>query len=381
MRVYFPESCPALEERLEKHVLRLKAGLASNPQIKLNVRSVLIGGSYGRGEGGVSLCDDGKEQFFEKIEYYVFCKSPGDESTVAFFLKEKREHGDALSAGADFHLLRRSDLGEVNHSMRFSDLVAGHHAIFGPEDFLADELGSLDQSKIKLEEASRLLWNLGSGVYFAKCRIEEEREARFIQKRHQRCLLGIGDALLCAKGKYHASLLKRLEWLMRGEAGDLPEKFEFLYQKAVRFELRPVFKAMKWGELRRENNEITDLWRRAFLQVESQRLNYEFPNQTRYAGYRGSLFPEVPKWKGVLCAMRDRVRHQACLKPVSDYPRAGLMRALNCLLDREDASTAARRALAFLPRVKEARGVSSSGDLTRPRDLEPIYSYWWQRYS
>jgi hypothetical protein len=75
--------------------------------------------------------------------------------------------------------------------------------------------------------------------------------------------------------------------------------------------------------------------------------------------------------KNLLLALRDQLKRGAHLRPLGDYPRASLMRALPCLLGLTQAGVA--EAGKFLP--------SCDGAATQPESWEAVYSKWWANYA
>ena len=234
--------------------------------------------------------------------------------------------------------------------MMIYDVAAGHVIVYGDEDYLTSRWPKPDPSNIPLIEASRLLWNRGTGLYFASCRIPDRLERRFVERNHAKFKLAAGDALLCAVGQYH--------WSFR-------ERQKRFYEEGVAFKLSPTDGALSWEELGVENEKLSTLWTKLFLQVESERLGVRFSDATAYVDGRERRSPEVPRWKAPMFAARDFLRYRKFVGPVWDYPRAGLFRSLLCLLSK-DLPLPAK----FLGKVNgDGRGA-----------FEKTYQFWWERY-
>ena len=178
----------------------------------------------------------------------------------------------------------------------------------------------------------------------------------------------MGDALLCIRNRYHGLVRERLKRYRNGEAGALSLEFSGRYEEAVDFKLDPVLRPLGWDALRESNEALCALWARVFLEVESRRLGADFESLAAYARYGGRLMPAFPRTRSWLIALRDRMRRGANLRPVSEYPRCALWRALACLLGGN-----AVEAGNYLPNVGDSP--------FEPESWLTVYETWWRRYS
>ncbi|MEZ5326312.1 MAG: hypothetical protein R3F19_14780 [Verrucomicrobiales bacterium] len=258
--------------------------------------------------------------------------------------------------------------------MMFYDLISGYEVIWGV-DFLRKFVGSIDATRISREEATRLLWNRASGLYFARCAIELGRDVSFIQRNHQKCALALGDAILATRGQYTSSVDERLNRFKSLAASD--PWIELLlpaYEDAVNFKKRPHINVMSWEMMLAENDALVDRWQSVFLELEASRLGCQFESLTAYANQPGRIFPRIPRWKALGIAFRDSLFHGACLRPIFDYPRGALIRALCHLLSHDSESSTAL--LKLIPGLRVY-----PDDPPSPHDWQPAYEDWWRRYS
>lgn len=364
---YFMQSHPQLASRLEVHFADLRGRIERDPALVANVEALVLGGGYGRGEGGVLVNADGSEELFNDLDYFLFAQDPQDAALRAAVRAMEADGTAQLGIDVDVKIERIAALPAPEDSMMIYDLAAGHVVVYGDADHLTNRWPQPDASRIPLIEVSRLLWNRGTGLYFAACRIGEadEGERRFVERNHAKFKLAAGDALLCAAGQYHWSFRER--WARFAE---LPED-EFgvrrIYEEGVAFKFSPRDGSLGWEELAEENRNLSELWAKLFLHVESQRLGLEFADAAAYVEGRERRSPEVPRWKAPLFAARDFLRYRRWVGPVWDYPRAGLFRSLFCLLSEDLPS----------PR-KFLRKAQLAGDGRAA--WEPTYKFWWERY-
>ena len=329
------------------------------------VEALVLGGGYGRGEGGALVDPDGDEHLFNDLDYFLFANDPADPALRALVHQIEVEGTAELGIDVDIKIERLGALPAPEDSMMIYDLAAGHVVVYGEPDFLTSRWPQPDPSHIPLIEAARLLWNRGSGLYFAACRIARHEDRRFVERNHAKFELAAGDALLCAAGEYHWSVRERRRRFAR--LGGDPFGIGEVYARGVEFKLSPAGGSLGWGELAEENARLSALWMRLFLHVESERLGVKFDDAASYVTGRERRSPEVPRWKAPMFALRDLLRYRRYVAPIWDYPRASLFRALCCLMSADLASPAK-----FLGR--------GDGGGEGAAAWEEVYSFWWERY-
>jgi hypothetical protein len=360
---FFLQAQPELELRLEAHFEDLRAQIRRDPAVAAKVEAVVLGGGYGRGEGGVLVDAAGRAELFNDLDYFLFTDHPDDEAVRAL-VGEIEERGTAeLGIDVDVKIERIDALPAPEDSMMIYDLAAGHVVVYGDPDYLQRRWPQPEASGIPLSEASRLLWNRGTGLYFASCRIAKREDRRFVERNHAKFKLAAGDALLCAGGRYHWSFRERHERFR--ELADDPFGVAEIYEEGARFKHAPRDGSLDWDELAEENRRLSKLWAQLFLHVESERLGVRFSDPASYVRGRERRSPEIPLWKAPMFAVRDFLRYRRWVGPVWDYPRAGLFRSLFCLLSDE------------LPGPERFIGKPAGAGRAA---WEPTYKFWWERY-
>src|SRR3954470_4636396 len=123
--------------------------------------AIVLGGGYGRGQGGVLRTENGDHPYND-LEFYIFLNGNRlwNEQKYKGLLHEL---GERLSSTDGLHVefkidsahrLRRSPI-----SMFSYDLVAAHRVIFGDEQIFQGCNDHLQSEKIPPWEAARLLFN------------------------------------------------------------------------------------------------------------------------------------------------------------------------------------------------------------------------------
>src|SRR5260221_784036 len=274
----------ALEAQLAATCSRVLSAIQSIvPARKL--QALVLGGGYGRGEGGVLKTLEGDKPYND-LEFYLFLRGNR--------LLNARKYGRALnqlseglSPLAALHVEFKIDsLQKLQHSsisMFSYDLVSAHRIILGSDDLFEQCQHHLNASRIPAVEATRLLFNRCTGLLLAREILERRmistEDADFVGRNLAKAKLALGDALLAVFGQYHWSCLERDQRLQRlGPSETMPSMARIRKHHAtgVAFKLHPtrIFKPM--DSFSEEHREISELASELWLWVESRRLKREF---------------------------------------------------------------------------------------------------------
>ena len=208
-----------------------------------HLRAVVLGGGYGRGEGGVLHAPSGS-RLYNDLDFFVFSEGAdaGDSARIDAALKELSVRwGEKLGIAADFGPVKNlSSLRRVAPTLMFQELLRGWKPVWGEAD-LRKWIPMLPAPELPYSEAVRLLLNRGMGLAFAGEYLKSGREdPDFIVRNMNKAVLGGGDALLIASGGYRWSAGERVpacaEYLR--EAG-LPSEYARMYENAFRWKREP----------------------------------------------------------------------------------------------------------------------------------------------
>ncbi len=362
---YFEGNHPELEARLESHFARVSSAFENQ-----GWRGALVlGGGYGRGEGGVMQGAQGMG-FSNDLDYFLFDEAPGATRLQSWCRHIEQTESAELGIDVEIKCLRAGSLGDPSRSMMFTDLVAGHVVVAGDGGFLERLRVGLDASRIEASEAARLLWNRGSGLFFSNCRMGRQGELAFVIRNHAKLKLSLGDAWLCLHGQYSPKCRERAARLA---AAQLPEALEGLRQwhaEGVAFKFQPFADGQTWPQLVAQSEQLVAAWGELYLLVEQHRLKRPLADFAQYLALP-RLLQHTSLATNLGLALRDRLQRGGGLRPPSDYPRAALMRALPCLLGLSSGGVA--QAGGFLPRPP--------GDTSQPQSWETMYTKWWAFYA
>ncbi len=329
-----------LEAHLARTCEKIAAGLRGLlPAGKLE--AVLLGGGYGRGEGGVLHTEHG-DRPYNDLEFYVCLRGNRH-------LNEKL-HGLALhvlgeiltpQAGVEveFKITSLRELATSPVSMFSYDLVSGHRWLVGREELLAGAAHHREADQIPLTEATRLLMNRCSGLLFARERLLRHDftpgDADFAQRNIAKAQLALGDAVLVCYGQYHWSVHerhRRLARIARTESSSWLRELSRHHASGVQFKLRPERSKTPREMLHVLHAEVRDLALQTFLWLESRRLGSYFRSAEDYALRSLDKWPESSRARNALVNLKVLgVRGLFARHPLH-HPRERVLHALALLL-------------------------------------------------
>jgi hypothetical protein len=330
-------------DALEQNLARLCAQVTDRVRTLMGQRlhALVLGGGYGRGQGGV-LCTDTGEEPYNDLEFYVFARG-------SRLLNEKRfrtplaELGEELSSSASLHVEFKLD--SFRHFRRapvtmFSyDLVSGHKLLHGPSNLFEGCAHHTDARAIPLSEATRLLFNRCTGLLLALEKLDAPdltpEAADFIGRNLAKARLAFGDAVLASFGQYHWSCLERNRRLnMLRFPGPLPwiDKVRHHHDLGVQFKLHPVRTAKSRQDFTSDSNELSNLGHQLWMWVERRRLNQPFASVRDYSVSTSPKCPEMPAWRNILLNLRSFGARSAATPLLYRYPRERLFNSLPLLL-------------------------------------------------
>ena len=367
-RRFFVDDEPALASRLTGFLGRLAGDLGGQSWCG-GVAALVLAGGYGRGEGGVfRASEDSAAELYNDLEFFLFLRADADAAAAAAWC-EGWEKSGTLELGIDVEFKR--DAAEVLRdgapTMFWHDLLQGHRIVWGDGRLLADAPATLrDPAGLPATEATRLLFNRGSGLWFSRVKLERGNaaDAGFVERNHQKARLALGDAVLALAGRHHGLCEERARRIAAGGFATPPgwDRIKAWHAEGVAFKLRPRHRARNLGELAAAQAELTAAWLEVFLWVEGRRLGRQFVGPVNYSGAGGRLFPGTSRMRNLALHLRDRLKRGEALPGWTDYPRAALQRALVGALAAGAAEGARRLGAA------EA-------------DFAAAYGRWWARYN
>jgi len=335
---------------LESHLAQTCAGVANGVRTLVppeRLEAVVLGGGYGRGEGGVLHTRKG-DQPYNDLEFYVFLRG-SRLANERRYREQLRQLGEDLSAGAGLHVEFKTDslerLRRSPVSMFTYDLVSGHRIVHGSPGCFAGCAHHFKAGDIPLSEATRLLFNRCTGLLLVKDLLRrpllKPEESDFIGRNLAKAQLALGDALLAALGLYHWSCRERHVHLTTLDETDFPGALDTVrkhHAAGVEFKLHPRRTLGSAAEFAKQHTELASLCLRLWLWVESRRLGCSFESPWDYAFSPVRKCPETPGWRNYCLNLRTFGARAAWDTMSTRYPRERLFNALALLLWSADGS-------------------------------------------
>ena len=228
MGLYVAGEAPEMDRRVGEAIKAIGGEIDSLRVPRL--QGVVLGGGYGRGEGGVFDLPDGSQRLSNDLDFFAVTEkgvSAQDIRGIVDALAPVSEKWTAkLEIDVDFVVRTPWRMRHDQERVMIQELMHGYFDVVGKtgEEMFA-EIERRPSSAFPWSEAARMLMNRGVGLVLAA---EPERDRTFIVRNINKCVLGAGDARLIARGAY--------AWRAEDRAAALGDE---LYAAAVAWKFRP----------------------------------------------------------------------------------------------------------------------------------------------
>ena len=347
------------------------------------LEAILLGGGYGRGEGGVLKTAVG-DQPYNDLEFYV-CLRGNRFLTRRSWQQPLHEIALSLTASAgidvEFQVISLDCLRRAQPSMFYYDLMSGHRWIFGDERLLAGCEHLRQPANIPVSEATRLLMNRCTGLLLAQEKLNSptlnEVDADFVGRNLAKIQLALGDAVLTQRGEYHWSCLERharLSVLLARHPCTWRSVVTEHHAAGVEFKLHPWRTNAPPDELRARLRELKEIAGKVWLWLERQRLDCPFSSAEDYAFSNVNKCPETSAWRNCLLNLIG-LGAPPIWTHFARHPRERLLHALPLLLWSPDPNGS--RFAPQISRVLQNLLIARAADRA---SLLEAYLKLWQRF-
>ena len=202
---------------------------------------VFLGGSYGRGDGGVRQ-DRANGILYNDLDFFVFAqKKCGNAEVLLEEIASKYEK--ELQVDVDFsRIMSVNDITNNATRLMMQELKRGYCLVSG-KDLLKEYLPELPAENLPFSEACRLLLNRGMGLLLAEEKIANDpADMDFILRNINKAILGACDAFLIAEKIYKWKISDRLIAI---NDSILSSDCKKLYAQAVEFKKSPNREAVQ----------------------------------------------------------------------------------------------------------------------------------------
>lgn len=266
---------PSVEWRLA-NIMAKAATLVAKSFTNHECRALVLIGGYGRGEGGV-IWRDGTERPHNNIDFLLVTSI-----VDAFRTKSLKERLDTIlgaivheqQIGIDTGVMSEFALRTAAPQILFFDLRWGHRTILG-DPALIPSLPPLGWRDLQMDDVHDLLVNRASLLVINDAMIDRgvisDLHAEFIIKHLMKAIIGHGDAMLFAKGQYHASYVERQRRMRTCQT--MVSGLAELYELAVEFRFAPDYTQYNGKPLGPFLERVREVLLRAHLEFERFRSN------------------------------------------------------------------------------------------------------------
>ena len=240
-----------------------------------HLAGVVLGGGYGRGEGGVFIAEDGTQSLSNDLDFFAIADAESTsqdlEAITRALLPISEEWTRKLGISVDFSPPKTPwRLKHDEERLMVQELIHGCFDVAGAKgEELFRNVDLRDPTALPWTEAARLLVNRGAGLILARDSHDEE----FVVRNVNKCILGCGDALLISQHAYAWKAERRARTLC-----------DALYSRALAWKFRPQKKPVcPWEIARKFWLETVD---KVFLQMNERRTLWQ---AARWIARRRSL--------------------------------------------------------------------------------------------
>ena len=340
MNEFARQGSAAFNERLRGALAAITADVVA--AVGPAMEALVLGGGYGRGEGGVVLVD-GVEQPYNDFDLFLFVK-PGARVRVDALAPILEPHAHRLGIHVDVSRpIRLAEIPRWPPALIWLDLLEGHTVLAGPADVLSSRVPSWLGQTLPSVEALRLLLNRGGGLLWAMRvarGVEPPPDPEFVRRNAYKAALALGDALLILHGRYRSVCLGR-DALFQALADELPGVRALdvagFHREGLAFKFHPD-QAPRLAWTTPDLEALCRAFVRVFLAIESRRHGILPGDPSTYAAWTGR---REPPEGGIERLLRNAVQNLRRGRLSLRAPREGLYPDLPRLLDPAAFGTAA----------------------------------------
>jgi len=363
-----------IRQKIEEDLSLIKKEMLATITDIDHVRALILGGGYGRDEGGV-LISKGKEYTFNDYDFFVII----DQVSQRIKKRIDRQFHDlhkkltpVIGIDVDFGpALSVNQLQNLPFHLMWYELKKGYKTIWGDERIL-ENMPEYQVDKIPVEEAVKLLLNRATGLILAKKRLDKKnpQDHEFILRNIMKARIAAGDAFLICNKDYSSSYLERVKILNKYSHQPLirDHKISTMHHEAVEYKLIPGDCKINYEELNEFWMQTRSMFKACYLYCFSVFLKKDISNWKEYYQQLESSYPGGSlrdKIKNLLLNLKYMKLRNFKLSDYARYPRFRLYYCIPYLLF-EDKLT--ERTLKIMTAENS-------------NELKSIYFRLWERFN
>ena len=244
---YTFEYDPYIESFLDKTLAQI-AYEVQQAACSKHLKYLVLGGGYGRGEGGILKKQNGETDLYNDLDFFVISNTfipHSNKKLDSLFQEISKEWHSKLHIDVDFS--RSTYAGYIKkrlHIQMWREMVLGAQILVGDKNEFKKDFRNLP-SQMPASETSKLLINRLSGLFLARQKLFQnslsDEDYDFIARNINKAILACGDAILISLNKYVFRTEERLHLLnnLKLEDTEFVNELKRLYVEAVEFKKYP----------------------------------------------------------------------------------------------------------------------------------------------
>ncbi|KZZ78700.1 hypothetical protein A3767_01845 [Oleiphilus sp. HI0133] len=264
-----PEAEKCISGLLDQIAKVVQKNIADN-----KLRSLILLGGYGKGEGGVSVVGNSYKPHnnFDLLLVTQHLSKTKQERVNEALSQQLQALAGKLDIGIDLSLIDQWKLKNMPTRVLWYDMMEGHRTLLGDAKFVPSIKHK--QRDIPAWDMRNLMVNRGSLLLLNQiCLQNEERSQeldRLIIKHAMKAIIGYGDALLYSLDEYHWSYREKHARILKHSEIDL--RFKRLYDEALSFRLSPKYAYYLQLDLKDWHRNVMRQLESIHLKCEAKRL-------------------------------------------------------------------------------------------------------------
>lgn len=342
--------------------------------------ALVLGGGYGRKEGGVLKSAEG-EKLYNDLDFFVISKALSLRKKASISRDLKNLHQELSEEfGIDVDFAEPKSISEISQApltLMMYDLQHGYTVIWGNKHALQN-LPRRAATELSISEAVKLLLNRGMGLYFAKEHLKREDyhlHIDFINRNIHKAYQAVAEAILIGEGKYHWSVFERMKRIAKLDISSYSSHnaLKQLMQTAMVFKLQPHIPDEDSATLLDRVTEAITMFEEVYYKVWAAYFGVSKLDLKSYLNLLSSnkdqAYSVMSLAKNFALNMRDCGLKQANLNEYIKYPRYRLFYTLPWLLFKADMAPEMVASMLGIQECRERLG------------LEKRYVELWHRYN
>jgi len=211
---------------------------------KEKIQCIILIGGYGRGEGGViqkenSLIPHNNLDYNIITNGLIFKNKDYFRKRILNLINENLPHEDIT---IDISINEKFKIQYAETKLIYYDMKFGHRLAFGNDQWLK-ALNRINPKNIPIFDMRELILNRGMLLLLNEQILKKKnlkiQDKKIIVRHIVKAIIGFGDGLLFAHGRYHWSYKRKSQLMLQIES--LYPEYSKLYQEAIKFRFNPNY--------------------------------------------------------------------------------------------------------------------------------------------